>query len=53
MKKFLNPKAQVLKLNLTDVICTSQIEQLPDPNAQTGEAPAPSNGTAPDGENTF
>ena len=54
MKKFLSPEAEVLELNLADVICTSPIAPIePDPNAATGEAPAPGEGSVADGSNMF
>ena len=52
MKKFLSPEAEVLELNLADVICSS-FETPLDPNAATGEASAPPAGTPEDDDNLF
>ena len=55
MQKFLNPEAEVLELNMADVICTSTGEDLPvvDPNAATGEVQAPPAGSPEDDDNLF
>ena len=52
MKKFLSPEAELLALDLADVICSS-FETPLDPNAGQADAPAPTPGTTPDGENEF
>lgn len=52
MKKFLSPEAELLELDLADVICSS-FETPLDPNAGQADAPAPTPGTTPDGENEF
>ena len=52
MKKFLHPEAELLELDMTDVICSSYETPL-DPNAGQADAPAPTPGTTPDGENEF
>lgn len=52
MKKFFSPEAELLELDLTDVICSS-FETPLDPNAGQGDAPAPNPSIPEDGGDGF